>query len=145
MQQTLPANQTAARLTHGGRAQNLPLRQRLLLLLCAAVATGGAALAALTLAPAPSGAPDLVRLLRFMGALKGAIVLGAASLVWWRLARPVASSLLVSYVAAVALAGVAAVWLWSQWQMGWGIGLFYASLGALAFAARRDGALIERG
>lgn len=74
-----------------------------------ALVAGGVGGLALGLAGPAHAAPDggLALLLRFMAALKGAAVLGAAVLLGWRLRAPIAGRTASGYLAALAVAALA--------------------------------------
>ncbi len=71
---------------------------RIALLLLTAVALLGAGAAALR-APAATVDPDLVRVIRFMAAIKGGLALAAVAACFWRLARPAGPWRTAIYVA----------------------------------------------
>jgi hypothetical protein len=113
---------------------------RLRLTLVLAVFVSAAALLALTLAlsPLPQQEPDLVRLLRGMVLIKGAIGLAAAALVWWRLGRPIEHGLAVRYIAPLCLSAGAVAWLWGLHLIPLGSALFYLGLVGIYLGGRSD-------
>ncbi len=70
--------------------------------------------------------------------IKGLIGLAVAALVWWRMGRPLSGTLAMRYGASLAVAFAAAGWLWGLTLVPLGSLVFYAGLGAVALAARRD-------
>ncbi len=108
------------------------------------VLTLAAGLAACALPAAAAGVdPQLALLLRFMAALKGAVVLGALGLACWRLRAPVTSATVFGYAAALAAMSTAPGLIWSLGHVAAGAASFHA--GALGFAvvALRDDALAD--
>jgi uncharacterized integral membrane protein len=104
-----------------------------------AIAVGTLLGLALTLvAPDSQREPELTRLLHGMVLIKGLIGLAIVALVWWRMSRPLPGALAIRYSAALAVSFAAAGWLWGLTLVPLGSLVFYAGLGAVALAARRD-------
>jgi hypothetical protein len=93
-------------------------------------------------APPPAGEADLILLLRFMTLLKGAIALIIVRLLLQRFVRPLRVIERAGYAMGSASMAAGAVWLWFQWQLGWGILLFYAGITLIVLTAARDGSLL---
>lgn len=109
---------------------------------------GAALLTGMTLvsfAPPPVGEPELILLLRFMALLKGAIALIGALLLSQRFGRPLRAAERVGYVVGSASMAAGVVWLWFQWQLGWGIVLYYAGIALIVLTAARDANLLRTG
>ena len=115
-----------------------PSRLRLGLVLIPGLTSALVLALTLALTPPPTQAPDLIRLLRGMVLIKGSIGLAAATLVWWRLGRPISAPLAARYVAAVAVSAGAVAWLWGLHLLALGSGVFYLGLLGLYLAARQD-------
>lgn len=113
--------------------------RRVLLLAGTAVAIG---LTASLGAAATEADPDLVRLLRFMAALKGAFALIALGACYWRLARPAAAWREAVYVAGPALMAAGALGLWRMQAAGLAALLLHGGMFALLAAALTDAAFI---
>ncbi len=97
---------------------------------------GGAAFALLT--DAGTIDPELVVLLRFMAVLKGAMALGAAALVAWRLRWPVRPATGFGYVVAVSSMAGGAGLIWQLGHVGAGALLVHGGFAALAVLAWMD-------
>ena len=80
----------------------------------------------------------LVVLLRFMAICKMAGVLGAASLVAWRLGRSLSTAAFAGYVAALALMAAAPGLIWSLGLIAPGALLFHAGFLAFLMLAASD-------
>ncbi|NEX23272.1 hypothetical protein G3480_23745 [Thiorhodococcus mannitoliphagus] len=112
------------------------LRLRLIL---TPVLAGTVALATtLALSSAPQMAADLVRLLHGMVLIKGLIGLGAGTLFYWRLGRPLSSGLAWRYVACLSLSAAALGWLWGLHWVPAGSALYWAGLIGLLLVGSRD-------
>lgn len=111
-----------------------PARTALVVLTGIALLAGGASL---TQAPAAAD-PDLVRVIRFMAAMKGvfAVVAFAASL--WRLGRPAGSWRRPVYVAAPPAMAAGALALWAFHTPGLAAGVLHLGLFAMVAAALTD-------
>jgi hypothetical protein len=88
--------------------------------------------------PVQGNDPALLRLLRGMVILKGIIGLGALTLIFWRMGRPVQAGLWTAYMVAGVLVPVAVTWLWSLHMIPVGSLFFYCGLAILAAGAWRD-------
>lgn len=83
---------------------------------------------------------QLLLLLRFMAAVKTAMVLGACGLVHWRFGRAIAHPVALAYGASVAVMAAAPALIWSLSHVAIGAGLFHLGLlGFLVTAWRDDG------
>lgn len=82
--------------------------------------------------------PELATLLRFMAVVKGAMALGAAALVAWRLGWPVRPAAGVGYVAGVSSMAAGAGLIWQLGHVGTGALLVHGSLLALVGLAWLD-------
>ena len=103
-------------------------------------AFAGVALGGAHAADASGFEGTLVLLLRFMAICKAAGVLGAASLVVWRLGRPLGSAAFAGYVVALALMAAAPGMIWGLGLIAPGALVFHAGLLTfLVLAARDDG------
>jgi hypothetical protein len=105
-------------------------------------ATGG--LLASALAGPPPADAELVRLLRGMVLIKGAIALAAAALLFRRLGRPVTPRPALGYAAGLGLTLGSLGWLWGLSGLLAGSIAFYAGLAIAAFSASRDPLLVDR-
>ena len=113
-------------------------------LLYAAVGTAGVAgYLAGRWASAETGGMEwqLVLLLRFMAAVKGAMVLGALGLTQWRLRRPISNGLAAGYGLALAAMAAAPGLIWSLAEIAPGAACFHAGLLAYLVLAWRDDAV----
>lgn len=121
--------QTGMTLTVAGPAGHRIPRARTVLVLAtiAALTVGGIAIAG---GDAATQDPDLVRLIRFMAALKGGFALVALAGCFWRLARPAQSWRRFVYVAGPPLMTAGALGLWGLHDPG----LFALSLHLGLFA-----------
>ena len=116
---------------------------RLILLLSTVVAGLLTGMTLASFAPPPAGEPDLILLLRFMALLKGSIALISALLLAQRFVRPLRVGERVGYVVGSASMAAGVVWLWFQWQLGWGIVFFYAGIALVVLTAARDANLLR--
>jgi hypothetical protein len=82
---------------------------------------------------------ELVPLLRFMAVIKGAMAVGAAALVQWRLQGEAGAVLKWSLLGALALMMVAPGVIWGLNHIVLGALLFHAGLVVFLVAAARDG------
>jgi hypothetical protein len=115
------------------RAGGLPWR------LCLAVCAGSAAVAGFLASPeltsvsrvAPSSADDteLLALIRFMAAIKGAIALLAGGLIYWRLRSPIAVPAAFAYIAAAVLMAAGPGLIWNASSIAAGALVFHCGLG----------------
>lgn len=119
-------------------------RLRLALVLAVAISTAAVLALTLAFAPLPQREPDLVRLLRGMVLIKGAIGLTAAALVWWRFGRPLDPRLAARYIVALCLSAGAVAWLWGLHLILLGSALFYLGLLGVYLAGRRDPLFADR-
>lgn len=105
-----------------------------------ALATAAALAAGAALGPSATGTePDLVRLMRFMAAMKGGFAVLAFAACWYRLARPAAPWRSLVYLAAPALMAGGALALWRLAAPGVSAGALHLGLLALLAAALTDG------
>lgn len=81
---------------------------------------------------AQAAGPELVRLLRFMAAIKGVLALGAVAGAWWRLGYPASARLATAVVAACTLMAAGSGVVWCMAHIVLGSVLFYAGLLSLA-------------
>ncbi|MCJ2012746.1 hypothetical protein [Methylobacterium sp. J-076] len=88
-----------------------PARAVLVALTALALVGAGAAVAR---APAASVDPDLMRVVRFMAAMKGGFALAALAACFWRLARPAAPWRMAAYLAGPPAMAAGAVALWAS-------------------------------
>jgi hypothetical protein len=108
----------------------------------AGIAAGG--LLALAFAgPLPADA-ELVRLLRGMVLIKGAIALAAAAVILRRMRRPVTLPPALGYAAGVGLTFASLGWLWGLSGLLVGSLVFYAGLAITVLSATRDPLLAAR-
>jgi hypothetical protein len=105
-------------------------------------AAGGLLVPALA-GPLPADA-ELVRLLRGMVLIKGAIALTASALLFRRLGRPVTPRPALGYAAGVGLTFGSLGWLWGLSGLLMGSIAFYAGLAIAVFSASRDPLLMDR-
>jgi hypothetical protein len=83
---------------------------------------------ALSVRAAQAAGPELVRVLRFMAAIKGVLALGATALVWWRFGYPASVRLTTAAIAACALMAAGCGVVWCMAHIVLGSALFYAGL-----------------
>ncbi len=102
-----------------------------------AVAVLGSATLALTTQAGPHD-PELATLLRFMAVVKGAMALGAAALVAWRLGWPVRPAAGLAYIVGVSSMAAGAGLIWQLGHIGTGALLVHGSLVALVGIAWLD-------
>lgn len=100
-------------------------------------------LLALAMADPLQPPPDQAAVLRGMVAIKGLILGVVASLLWWRLGRPIRSLTLLGYGAAAALSAGALGWLWGLSWVPLGSLLFWLGLGAVLFVTHHDQRLFD--
>ncbi len=124
------------------------------LILCTAL-TGGAWLGLLLMTGDPvTGAPvtgepaqdrALLTLLRFMATVKGAMALGTAGALWWRLHRPAGAGVIAAYSIAASTMAAGPFLIWAGSHVALGAALVHggALLGALT--AWRDRARWRHG
>lgn len=85
----------------------------------------------------------LASLVRSMVLIKGLILAFAASLVAWRLGRPVSSARLLGYVGTLGTSAAAVTWMWSLNAIPIAALFFYGGLIACFFNASRDAQLLS--
>jgi hypothetical protein len=115
------------------------------LVLVAAMVAGvalGTLLTSASAAPFPAEA-ELVRLLRGMVLIKGAIALAASALIFRRLGRPAPLRSVLFYAAGIGLTCASLGWLWGLSGLLAGSMAFYAGLAIAVFGAGRDPLLIR--
>ena len=95
------------------------------------------------LATAQAGA-DLVRLMRFMAALKGLMAACAAAAVLWRLAVPVSPGWLAAYALACGAMVAGPGLIWSMTLVGTGALLLHGGLLATIVLLWRDPQVVQR-
>lgn len=117
-----------------GRGQRLP-RAALVLLTVATLAGAGAVAVQ---APPTRLDPDLVRVIRFMAAIKGGFALAALAACFWRLARPAQAWRTVVYVAGPPSMAAGAIVLASLHSPGLAAAAVHLGLFALLAAALTD-------
>jgi len=112
-------------------------------ILCAAAISAGVAGVLLGRVAADPGSMEwqLVLLLRFMAAVKGAMALGALALAMWRLRRPASDRLALGYIVAVAAMAAAPGLIWSLGAIVPGAATFHAGLLFYLVLAWRDDAV----
>lgn len=117
---------------------------RLMLIAAALAGLAAGGLLALALAgPLPSDV-ELVRLLRGMVLIKGAIALAAATVLFRRLGRPVTLSPALGYAAGIGLTFASLAWLWGLSGLLVGSLAFYAGLTVAVLSTTRDPLLVTR-
>jgi hypothetical protein len=82
--------------------------------------------------------PQLAQLLRAMVLAKGAILMAAAALVFWRLGRPAPPLPQLGYTGALALSAAAVGWMWGLSAIPLAAALFYGGLIAALGVGSRD-------
>ncbi len=87
--------------------------------------------------------PELLRLLRTMVLIKGAMGSAIVGLIFWRLGRPVSPASASGYTLAAMLLSVSLVWLWSLSNLLLASMLFYGSVIGIFFVARADETLFS--
>ena len=120
-----------------------PYRRITLAFAVIAAAAAGFAIGhdALSVRVAQAAGPDLVRLLRFMAAVKGVLALGAVAVAWWRLGYPASARLAMAAITACALMAAGCGVVWCMAHIVLGSALFYAgllSLVALGYVDRDE-------
>lgn len=118
-------------------ARGVPLGRRAWLVGVTLAGLAGALGLAAT-GPGSAIAPDLARLLRFMGALKAVFALAAFGVAYWRLGWPAAGWRGAAYVVGPGLAAGGAVLLWTLQPAGPASLAFHAGLFWLVAAALSD-------
>lgn len=109
-------------------------RRRITLAIAVALAMGAGFAAsqdAASVRAAQAAGPELVRLLRFLAALKMAMAAAASGAAWWRLGYPASARLAASAIAACALMAFGSGVIWAMAHIVLGSALFYAGLLAL--------------
>jgi hypothetical protein len=113
-----------------------PETWRIALLAAGALAFG----VAFTLGQGTTGTadPDLSALLRGMAMLKAAMTAAGAGILWWRLSRPISTSLAAAYVACVTAASAATGLVWTMSCLWAATILFHGALIAFLIMGLRD-------
>jgi len=88
--------------------------------------------------------PALARLLRGMALLKAGLTLGAAGLLWWRLAEPVSLRLTTVYLLGAWSMAAATALVWQLWMIPVAAFVFHAGEISLLVAAGLDDGALRR-
>jgi hypothetical protein len=142
------AHVAAARFTRAPNATTLspPLAHILFLLALAAGLVAGFTLPdpASTARAIASAGPELTRLLRFMAAIKSLLVIGAASVILWRLKAPVSAGRFIAYASISALMAAGIGEIWQLTRIGLGAMMLHGALAAAVLLLWQDRVLHQQ-